>query len=63
MSRQDTLDLMLNSIVETMKDLYSRAGTSAEDQKVYMEQGNESFKVIAISLYDKLLESGVLKDD
>jgi len=27
-----------------------------------MEQGNESFKVIAIALYDKLLESGIIND-
>lgn len=62
MSRQDTLDIMLNSIIDTMKDLYSRAGTSEEDQKVYMEQGNESFKVIAIALYDVLLEKGIIND-
>jgi len=62
MSRQDTLDIMLNSIIDTMKDLYSRSGTSEEDQKVYMEQGNESFKVIAIALYDTLLEKGIVND-
>jgi len=62
MSRQDTLDIMLNSIIDTMKDLYSRSGTSEEDQKVYMEQGNESFKVIAIALYDVLLEKGIIND-
>jgi hypothetical protein len=45
-----------------MKDLYSRAGTSEEDQKVYMEQGNESFKVISIALYDVLLEKGIIND-
>jgi hypothetical protein len=53
---------MLNSIIDTMKDLYSRSGTSEEDQKVYMEQGNESFKVIAIALYDVLLEKGIVND-
>jgi hypothetical protein len=53
---------MLNSIIDTMKDLYSRSGTSEEDQKVYMEQGNESFKVIAIALYDTLLEKGIVND-
>lgn len=62
MSRQDTLDIMLNSIIDTMKDLYSRSGTSEEDQKVYMEQGNESFKVIAIAMYDALLEKGIIND-
>lgn len=62
MSRQDALDIMLNSIIDTMKDLYSRSGTSEEDQKVYMEQGNESFKVIAIAMYDALLEKGIVND-
>jgi hypothetical protein len=46
-----------------MTDLYSRAGVSEADQSSYLEQGNESFKIIAINIYEKLVEVGVIEND
>jgi hypothetical protein len=46
-----------------MTDLYSRAGVSEADKSSYLEQGNESFKIIAINIYDKLVEVGVITND
>jgi hypothetical protein len=63
MSRQETLDLLLNTVIETMTDLYSRAGISEQDKETYMQQGNESFKVIAINIYEKLTENGIIAND
>lgn len=63
MNRQETLDVCLKSVVETMTDLYSRAGISEADKASYLEQGNESFKIIAINIYEKLVEVGVIAND
>jgi hypothetical protein len=63
MSREETLNLMLNNVIETMEDLYSRAGISEEDKTAYMQQGNESFKVISINIYEKLVEKGIIVND
>jgi hypothetical protein len=54
---------MLNNVIETMEDLYSRAGISEEDKTAYMQQGNESFKVISINIYEKLVEKGIIVND
>lgn len=63
MNRQETLDILLNTIINTMEDLYSRAGTSEQDKETYLQQGNESFKVIAINIYEKLAENGIVSND
>jgi hypothetical protein len=62
MNRQDALDLMLAGIVTDMTDLYSRSGVSEEDTKMHLEQGNESFKLLCINMYERLLEKGVIQN-
>lgn len=63
MSRQESLDLILATVIDTMTDLYTRAGISETDKQTYLSQGNESFKTISINIYEKLLENGVVKND
>lgn len=62
MSREDTLNLMLEGIVEDMKSMYSNAGISAEEAATHIEQGNESFKLLCINMYERLLEAGALNN-
>lgn len=62
MNRQETLDLMLAGIVSDMTDLYSRSGIGEEDIKTYLEQGNESFKLLCINMYERLLEKGIIQN-
>lgn len=62
MSREDALNLMLNGIIEDMKTMYSNAGVSAEESAMHIEQGNESFKLLCINMYERLLEAGALNN-
>jgi len=62
MNRQETLNIMLEGIVQDMGDLYTRSGVSEEDKKSYLSQANESFKILCTGMYDRLLELGVIKD-
>lgn len=63
MNRQDTLDLMLAGVISDMTDLYTRSGVAEEEIKMHLEQGNESFKLLCINMYERLLEKGVIKQD
>jgi hypothetical protein len=60
MNRQETLDLMLAGVIADMTDLYIRGGVSESDREAYLQQGNESFKILCINMYDRLLENGVI---
>ena len=61
MNRQDTLDLMLAGIITDMTDLYSRSGLGQDEINTHLEQGNESFKMLCINMYDRLLEKNVIQ--
>jgi len=62
MTREDTLDLMLSGVIQDMKTLYSNAGISEEESAKHIEQGNESFKLLCINMYERLLEAGALNN-
>jgi hypothetical protein len=62
MSREDTLNIMLEGIVEDMKNMYSTAGISAEESAKHIEQGMESFKLLCINMYERMEKSGALNN-
>ncbi len=53
---------MLEGIIQDMKTMYSNAGVSAEDSAMHIEQGTESFKLLCINMYERLLEAGALNN-
>ena len=62
MSREDALNVMLNGIIDDMKNMYSTAGMSSEESDKHIEQGMESFKLLCINMYERLEKNGALNN-
>jgi len=62
MSREDALNIMLEGIIDDMKNMYSTAGLSAEESAKHIEQGMESFKLLCINTYERLDKAGALNN-
>jgi hypothetical protein len=62
MTREDTLNIMLEGIIDDMKNMYSTAGISAEESEKHIEQGLESFKLLCINMYERLEKNGALNN-
>jgi hypothetical protein len=60
MTREEIMDLMLNSINEDNRAIGLQAGISDDDMEMQISQSQASLSFMMSNIYDKLKDSGVI---
>jgi len=60
MTREEIMDLMLNSINEDNRAMGLQAGISDDDMEMQIAQSQASLSFMMSNIYDKLKDSGVI---
>ena len=60
MTKEEAVDLMLNSINEDNREMGLRSGISEEDMEMQIQQSQPSLAFMMSNIYDKLKDGGVI---
>ena len=60
MTKEEAVDLMLNSINEDNREMGLRSGISEEDMEMQIQQSQPSLAFMMSNIYDKLKAGGVI---